>query len=45
MAFQFQNPGPSRIDHVLHRPFGLVRIGPGEYVPTVIRSTLFVVAQ
>jgi hypothetical protein len=34
MEFEFHNPGPSRIDHVLHRPFGLVRIGPGEYVPT-----------
>ncbi len=29
------NPGPAGIGHVLPRPFGLVRIGPGEYVPTV----------
>ncbi len=34
MAFEFQNPGPSGIDHVLHRPFGLVPIACGEYVPT-----------
>ena len=34
MAFEFQNPGPSCIKHVLHRPFGCVPIGCGEYVPT-----------
>ena len=34
MAFEFQNPGPSSIKHVLHRPFGCVPIGCGEYVPT-----------
>ncbi len=34
MAFEFQNPGPSSISHVLHRPFGHIPIGCGEYVPT-----------
>ncbi len=33
--FEFYNDGPSEIDHTLPRPFGLVRIGRGESVPTV----------
>ena len=45
MMFEFYNPGPSDMDHTMHRPFGVVRIGRGESVPTVEQETQGLIAE